>query len=498
VAVTDDRKTDEIGIPPQQDSQRQLQRILRSASFRNASMLQQLLLYLAAKVYDHGAETLKEYTIGVEAFGRPNDFDPKTDTIVRVQIHRLRQKLKEYYESDGIHDPILVDIPKGHYLPVFEGLESSDASLVREPAPKPDPASSNGHVTEAGAPPGDRKDRRAGMPFAAYAAIAAAAGVALFASGLWVGEARLRSGGANAAAVSGAQPGFDRSPDPVKAFWARFLGNDPTPVIAYPDAVFLLDNFNDLFRFRLGATDFRGAPVDPHVAQEYASNPALVARAGQLYYENSYLGFGELQAVGMLSNLFGQMGLKPIIKPSREITVDDLKEHNVILLGSSSQNLAVAHFSTMGDFSFQNPGGRLEQWRGIIVNAHPLANEASVYRTERDANTKVLKADYSLITVQPGITPGRYIVDLGGLDTTGSEGAVLFATSRQGVEALDRVIAPPGKSRANTAFPTFQALLRVSLDKGYDVQGASLVTVHALSSTPTESGSSATAQASLP
>ena len=70
-------------------------------------------------------EGLKEYTIGVEAFGRKPDFDPKTDTIVRVQTHRLRQKLKEYYGQEGLHDPILIEIPKGHYCPIFRVREDS-------------------------------------------------------------------------------------------------------------------------------------------------------------------------------------------------------------------------------------------------------------------------------------------------------------------------------------------------------------------------------------
>src|SRR6516165_5556923 len=83
-------------------------------------MLQQLLRYLVQKTFDSSAEALKEYTIGIEALGRPLDFDPKADPIVRVQIHRLRQKLKEYYDSDGLHDSIVIEIPKGQYLPIFE------------------------------------------------------------------------------------------------------------------------------------------------------------------------------------------------------------------------------------------------------------------------------------------------------------------------------------------------------------------------------------------
>src|SRR6202041_17011 len=95
-----------------------------------------------------------------------------------------------------------------------------------------------------------------------------------------------------------------RTSDPVRVFWSNLIGNDPSPVLAYSDAVFLLDNSNDLFRFRRGASDDRGALVDPHVAQQFASNPDLVARAGQLYYENGYTGAGELQGIAMLSNLF--------------------------------------------------------------------------------------------------------------------------------------------------------------------------------------------------
>ncbi len=491
MAVTYDRKIKEADAPSQDECQLQVQRILRSGSFRNASMLQQLLQYLATKSYAPGAESLKEYTIGVEAFSRTHDFDPKTDTIVRVQIHRLRQKLKEYYDTDGINDPVQVDIPKGHYLPIFGVMETPVLGI----APNHGSAFSNGNGAETNGP--ERKDGRSAKPSMVYALVAALA-LVVFGIGFWVGNLRPRSAAASQTVSRFGETNFDKSPDPVKAFWISFLGNDPAPVIAYPDEVFLLDNFNDLFRFRRGATDYRGAPVDPHVAQEFASNPALVARAGQLYYENSYLGFGELKAVGMLSNLFGQMGLRPVIKASRELTVDDLKQHNVIILGSSFSNIAEAHFTTMGDFSFKNPDSRLEQWRGIIVNAHPRANEEASYGTERDPSTQVLRADYSLITIQPGIVPGRYIIDLGGLDTTGSEGAALFATSRQGVDDLSRALSSSTKTPAKNGFPTFQALLRVRLEKGYDVLGASLVTVHMLPQTAPEAGSSAPAQAPNP
>ena len=460
-------------------------------------MLQQLLRYLAQKTFDSSAETLKEYTIGVEALGRPLDFDPKVDPIVRVQIHRLRQKLKEYYDSDGLHDVILIEIPKGQYLPIFELTGSVDAFAGRKSLSASDALVSNDRSLRSVSDPVDPQVGRSVRPASQLALIVAASAITAFVAGLWIGSSWAPRGVAKVNA-SGAKLDPAKSSDPVIAFWARYVGNDPTPVIAYPDAEFLLDKYNDLFRFKQGATDYRGAPVDPHLAEQFASNPALVARAGQLYYENSYLGFGELKAVDMLSNLFGQMGYKPIVKPSRELTVDDLTQHNVIMLGSSSQNIAVAHFSNFGDFSFKNFDTRLEQWRGVIVDAHPRPNEASTYHTERDPNTQVLIADYSLITIQPGIVPGRYIADFGGLDTTGSEGAISYATSRSGVDELTRAIQFQANSGDKRPFPVFQALLKVRLEKGYHVLDVNLIAVHMFSSTRPETQDAGNTKASQP
>jgi hypothetical protein len=474
------------GSPAPERCQEQVQRILKSATFRNSATLQQLLQFLTAKVFEGGgAEALKEYTIGVEAFGRSDDFDPKTDTIVRVQIHRLRQKLAEYYDADGISDPILIEIPKGHYLPSFEPAAISGAGSKRNFTSQPDGVpSAAAHLTSQNPEIGKLEisgpKHRSGWFLFGTVALTAAVVVGVFVGGFSLGNRQLKNDIAAFAPTTGTQLAPGNSADPVKAFWAGFLGNDPAPVIAYPDAVFLLDDSNDLFRFRRGASDDRGAVVDPHLAQQFASSPSLVAKAGQLYYENGYTGTGELQGIAMLSNLFGQMGVKATVKPSRDITPDDLRQHNVILLGSPFQNVAVAQLITPGDFNFKNPDSRHEEWRAQIVNSHPRPNEASAYGTERDPGTQALRADYALITIQPGLIPGRYIAVLGGLDTTGTEGAILFATSRPGVEELSRAFTASPVSGIRGEIPLFQALIRVRLEKGYDVLGANLVTMHKL------------------
>jgi hypothetical protein len=86
--------------------------------------LMRLLAYVVEATLKGEAGDLKEVTIGVFVFGRPADYDPKVDTIVRSQAWRLRAKLTKYYKSEGIRDPVVVSLPLGHYIPMFERREA--------------------------------------------------------------------------------------------------------------------------------------------------------------------------------------------------------------------------------------------------------------------------------------------------------------------------------------------------------------------------------------
>lgn len=454
-----------------EDCKAQVHRIIQSNTLRNATTLLSLFQFLTDKTIGGSAESLKEYTIGVEALGRKSDFDPKVDPIVRVQSHRLRVKLKEYYETEGSHDPILIQFPKGHYVPTFEAMPTP--LPVLEPSTgEHEPVADNAEEVST------KKDTKLAPAAWKLFFLLAFSAIVLTVFGYWLGtwHAERQSVTQEELPVS--------HDDVVETFWARFLGNDRSPVIVYPDAVFLLDDSNDLFRFRHGAIDSRGALVDPHVAREFASNPAIVAQAGQLYYENGYTGTGEVESVAMLAGLLGRMGMKPIIKSSRDVTPDDLNRHNVILLGSPFQNPAVAQLMTVGDFTYSNPDQHLEQWRAQILDSHPRSGEASTYGTERDSASKVLIADYSLITIAPGVTPGRWIATIGGLDTKGTEGATMFVTSKHGIEQLNKLLGESGNSKKDPA--TFQALLHVQLAKGYQVLGADLVSLHPIRPSKTD------------
>src|SRR5450755_1752928 len=98
----------------------QIDNIIKSHSLRGSESLCKLLQYLAKQSLDHPNAPLKEYQIATEVYGRSADFDPQSDSTIRVQAGRLRLKLAEYYAGEGAPDPILVKIPKGSYHLIFE------------------------------------------------------------------------------------------------------------------------------------------------------------------------------------------------------------------------------------------------------------------------------------------------------------------------------------------------------------------------------------------
>ncbi|HJZ97623.1 MAG TPA: hypothetical protein VKE70_14035 [Candidatus Solibacter sp.] len=98
----------------------QIDRLLQSKTFQTSEVHRRLLQYLADRTLAGDADRLKEYTVGLEAFGKPPSYDPKHDSIVRLQMGRLRQKLAVYYQAEANGDSVLVTIPKGAFKLAFE------------------------------------------------------------------------------------------------------------------------------------------------------------------------------------------------------------------------------------------------------------------------------------------------------------------------------------------------------------------------------------------
>ena len=164
--------------PSPDEIRHQLDRILASGPFANSDRLKRFLRYVVERTLAGEGDRLKEYVIGSEVFDRDDQYDPRLDSIVRVEAGRLRAKLDEYYVHAGLGDPLIIRLPRGGYAPAFE---------PRQPDAMPLPA---------GAPRPNRG--RTGFPRRYL--LAAGLGLALLLVGIAVGRSSFRAPAANALA----------------------------------------------------------------------------------------------------------------------------------------------------------------------------------------------------------------------------------------------------------------------------------------------------------
>lgn len=126
--------------PPEESKIRlQLDRILNSEDFASAPKMRDLLSYIVDATIRGDEQRLKGYSIGIDVFERGSDFDPSADSIVRVQVGRLRRLLQHYYLTHGADNPIRITVPKGAYKALFESLDAvpDGETAIQEPDPQP-------------------------------------------------------------------------------------------------------------------------------------------------------------------------------------------------------------------------------------------------------------------------------------------------------------------------------------------------------------------------
>ena len=119
--------------PSREQKLQQLERLMQSRTFQASENLISLLNYLVRDSIENPDAQLKEYTIATEVLGRGTEFDPRTDSVVRVQAKRLRTKLQEYYQNEGKSDQILIDLPKGHYKVAFSHIGTESLPIIAPP-----------------------------------------------------------------------------------------------------------------------------------------------------------------------------------------------------------------------------------------------------------------------------------------------------------------------------------------------------------------------------
>src|SRR5262245_33501330 len=168
----------------------QLDRIVNSGPFAQSRRRQRFLEFTVTETLAGRGERLKGYTIGLEVFDRPETFDPVVDPLVRIEAARLREKLHEYYDTEGRDDPVRIELPKGSYTPRIEFREAVRLvpSTLSLDTAAPDQGPRQGPVPPTAERPEARPSSRRSVVIPIgwkQLGMLAAAVLAIIAAGLW-------------------------------------------------------------------------------------------------------------------------------------------------------------------------------------------------------------------------------------------------------------------------------------------------------------------------
>ena len=384
-----------------------VQRIIESPHLIGSARLRDFLLHVTACAIRHAPEEATEQQIGILVFGRSPGFNSSEDSIVRSQARLLRLKLSAYFATEGASEPLIIEIPKGHYLPVFLPAHATHTDAAESPASDL-PGVRNDVATANAAKRWNFRNRPWRIAAAALLFLIA---IPLVGFRVW-------------------QRHF-APPKPLSQLWAPFLAGDP-PLVIYSNAVFIGDAKRGM---RYAASD----------GSENQS-PARV---------DNYTGIGELVAVHELTQLFDQRHAEFILKRSPLVTWDEARSRNLIFIGSIAENGSLKELPSTQDFTLTATPDAAG-----IINHHPSPGEPAVWLRPEHPLTR----DYAIVALLPGVQPDLHMFVFSGLTTLGTQAAVEYAYNPETAIELLRHATIGGKVH------NFEALLEVSINGGVPLQ----------------------------
>lgn len=398
-----------------------LQRVASSEQFRSSTRLREFLLYVGECAIRNSPKDATEQQIGIHIFHRSPGYNSSEDSIVRTHARLLRRKLGEYFSGEGAHEEIIIEIPKGHYLPVFQpaGKHYSDPHPVEPP-----PLREETSIPITAAAPTASKVAQ-GRSAMIWLAISACSLIILFAATIWMGRSKSR------AVESG-----------METLWGPFLSGSQ-PLVIYSNALFVGDSNN-------------GFHVAPAETETSPSQP--LRESGTLLYT----GTGAVMAIHQLTQLFDAHHASFILKRSLLVTWDDARSTNLIFIGSRAQNPALTMLPSTNDFTLLD-----DPDSAGFINNHPKPGEPKAYSRPRYFFSK----DYAVLALLPGLQQGKWILVFSGVSTLGTEAAVEYACRPDDVAALLRAA-----SFKNGEIRSFEALLETTIVGGVPME-ARLVTI---------------------
>lgn len=401
---------------------------MESRYFTNSPKKTRFLEFVSDQTFQGNGDKLNEYLIGVEVYDRGVDFNPQKDPIVRVQAHEIRRLLKKYYEEDAKASAVRIDLPAGHYVPVFsrnaepESAEQSSAPAAAIPVPVPERPTSQ-------------------LPWIltfVFGALFAVVAVLLISS--WTTRR-----------TAPPQAHINALPEALDWFWHPFLPPSEAPLITIPNHPLLraahdgdspqtlaggheipkasLPEFRDTIHFR--------------ELKRFVFVPSLT----------DFTSVGETLGMVELCEMFSGVGQKCRVQQSRLVNLDEIKGDNAILLGGN-QAWSGRVFLNVEGFHFQS---------GVIFNRSPQPGEQAAYKPEFDSVTNQLTRDYAVVLMLPNETREKRVLLIYGIYTQGSQAAIEYLTNPESMAELRKALlnlAPDHK----TVPAYFQLLLTTTVE----------------------------------
>jgi hypothetical protein len=399
----------------------ELHRVTASQHLCHSSNLQRFLRFVVEEELAGRGEEIKETLIAIEVFHRSDNFDPRLDSIVRVQATMLRKKLAAYYANEGANSPIQIELAKGRYVPSFQARQTI-TPLLSSPARRPG----------------------ASRVFLAAAVSCALLTLAIF------GFRSLKS-------TSGS------------TIWSTYFRPNARTVIVYGTPQF----------FSVGGLFLRDVNVNSAAAVE--PNSAIAAwhraakNAGPISTDSSlvYTGIGEAFAVQKISRHFWENSRRPEVRLNNDFSLEDTQNSNLILVSSMRFRTFLDEFQFPADFTHvPSPKGNGE----AVLNAHPGPSESQFYCSSRPTQSPET-VEYALISLWPWRNADHRILVLSGTTTYATQAAAEFVTDPVALSQLE------DKLRATGHPSYFQCLLRVYLNQTH-VTKVEYVTHHGLNHIP--------------
>lgn len=407
----------------------ELESVLSSDALRNADSLRRLLSYLAEAYLAGTARDVKEYAIGRDVMGKPEDYDPRVDASVRVQVGKLRQRLEQYYFSEAPHSRWQIRLPKGHFELEFHGQPEEVA-----PAVSP--------LTSA-------------RLWKSLAAIFALISLAL---SIWgVSLSRQIPAGTVRRVWT---PEMDE-------FWGPFIRSDKTLTVVLGSPLFVRFH-NSYFRHPLvndWPTAQKDLPLDEMSRILGSPSPASET--------HRWAPFGEAVAAFKLASILSHRKREMILKRSFVLSWEDVRTTNLIFLGPRKFNPQIADLPVEQDFVID---------RGAIHNLRIRPGEQATYAMPTPADQEEIPDDFSLITRMRGVEGWGEVLVLASGSTAGTWAAADYVTDPDHVRRLNRIL----REETGRMPDCYQVILHSRLKSQVPIQ-TEYVTHHVLS--PRTSGS---------